>query len=305
MKIVFMGTPDFAVPCLQALLDHPYEVVGVFTQPDKPKGRGYQLTPPPVKELAVSKGIPVSQPTTLRDGTALEQLKIWKPDLIVVVAYGKFLPKEILELPRLGCINVHASLLPKYRGAGPIQWAILNGETVTGVTTMYMAEGMDTGAMLERASLEIGPDETADELHDRLSVLGAKLLLSTVDKAEKGTLQPEKQDDSLASYAPMLTKDLSHIDFSQPAQKIHNQIRGLSSWPAAYTSYQGKRLKVYKSCMRDGSGEPGLLMDPKRMIVACGEGAIELVEVQYEGSRKMSGEEFLRGKKPAEKEFLG
>ncbi len=305
MKIVFMGTPDFAVPCLQALLDHPYEVVGVFTQPDKPKGRGYQLTPPPVKELAVSKGIPVSQPTTLRDGTALEQLKIWKPDLIVVVAYGKFLPKEILELPRLGCINVHASLLPKYRGAGPIQWAILNGETVTGVTTMYMAEGMDTGDMLERASLEIGPDETADELHDRLSALGAKLLLSTVDKAEKGTLQPEKQDDSLASYAPMLTKDLSHIDFSQPAQKIHNQIRGLSSWPAAYTSYQGKRLKVYKSCMRDGSGEPGLLMDPKRMIVACGEGAIELVEVQYEGSRKMSGEEFLRGKKPAEKEFLG
>ncbi len=305
MKIVFMGTPDFAVPCLQALLDHPYEVVGVFTQPDKPKGRGYQLTPPPVKELAVSKGIPVSQPTTLRDGTALEQLKIWKPDLIVVVAYGKFLPKEILELPRLGCINVHASLLPKYRGAGPIQWAILNGETVTGVTTMYMAEGMDTGDMLERASLEIGPDETADELHDRLSVLGAKLLLSTVDKAEKGTLQPEKQDDSLASYAPMLTKDLSHIDFSQPAQKIHNQIRGLSSWPAAYTSYQGKRLKVYKSRLRDGSGEPGLLMDPKRMIVACGEGAIELVEVQYEGSRKMSGEEFLRGKKPAEKEFLG
>ena len=305
MKIVFMGTPDFAVPCLQALLDHPYEVVGVFTQPDKPKGRGYQLTPPPVKELAVSKGIPVSQPTTLRDGTALEQLKIWKPDLIVVVAYGKFLPKEILELPRLGCINVHASLLPKYRGAGPIQWAILNGETVTGVTTMYMAEGMDTGDMLERASLEIGPDETADELHDRLSVLGAKLLLSTVDKAEKGTLQPEKQDDSLASYAPMLTKDLSHIDFSQPAQKIHNQIRGLSSWPAAYTSYQGKRLKVYKSRLLDGSGEPGLLMDPKRMIVACGEGAIELVEVQYEGSRKMSGEEFLRGKKPAEKEFLG
>lgn len=305
MKIVFMGTPDFAVPCLQALLDHPYEVVGVFTQPDKPKGRGYQLTPPPVKELAVSKGIPVSQPSTLRDGTALEQLKIWKPDLIVVVAYGKFLPKEILELPRLGCINVHASLLPKYRGAGPIQWAILNGETVTGVTTMYMAEGMDTGDMLERASLEIGPDETADELHDRLSVLGAKLLLSTVDKAEKGTLQPEKQDDSLASYAPMLTKDLSHIDFSQPAQKIHNQIRGLSSWPAAYTSYQGKRLKVYKSRLLDGSGEPGLLMDPKRMIVACGEGAIELVEVQYEGSRKMSGEEFLRGKKPAEKEFLG
>ena len=182
MKIVFMGTPDFAVPCLQALLDASYEVTGVFTQPDKPKGRGYQLAPPPVKELAESRGIPVFQPKTLRDGAALEQIKSCSPDLIIVVAYGKILPKEVLELPRLGCINVHASLLPKYRGAGPIQWAILSGETVTGVTTMYMAEGIDTGDMLESASLEIGADETADELHDRLSALGAELLLSTVEK---------------------------------------------------------------------------------------------------------------------------
>ena len=305
MKIVFMGTPDFAVPCLRALLDHPYEVTGVFTQPDKPKGRGYQLAAPPVKELAAARGIPVFQPATLRDGAALEQLKALAPDLIIVVAYGKILPKEILELPHLGCINVHASLLPKYRGAGPIQWAVLNGETVTGVTTRYMAEGVDTGDMLERASLEIGPDETADELHDRLSVLGAQLLLSTVDKAEKGVLKPVKQDDALATHAPMLTKEMSEIDFSKPAQEVHNLIRGLSSWPAAYTTYQGKRLKVYASHLREGSGEPGTLLDPKRLIVACGDGAIELAQVQYEGGKKMSGEEFLRGRKPAAREILG
>ncbi len=305
MKIVFMGTPDFAVPCLQALLDHPYEVAGVFTQPDKPKGRGYQLTPPPVKELAVSRGIPVFQPRTLRDGEALAQLQVLRPDLIIVVAYGKILPKEILDLPRLGCINVHASLLPRYRGAGPIQWAVLNGETVTGVTTMYMAEGLDTGDMLESASLEIGPDETADELHDRLSQLGAKLLLSTVEKAEKGLLEPKKQDDALSCYAPMLTKELSRIDFSRPAQEVHNQIRGLSTWPAAYTCYQGKRLKVYRSHLAQGTGEPGVLLDPRHFVVACGDGAVQLAEVQYEGSRKMSGEEFLRGKKPGEHEVLG
>ncbi len=304
MKIVFMGTPDFAVPCLQALLDHSYEVTGVFTQPDKPKGRGYQLAPPPVKELAVSRGIPVFQPKTLRDGAALEQVKSCSPDLIIVVAYGKILPKEVLELPRLGCINVHASLLPKYRGAGPIQWAILNGETVTGVTTMYMAEGIDTGDMLESASLEIGADETADELHDRLSVLGAQLLLSTVEKAENGQLEPKKQDDALSSHAPMLTKELSQIDFRKPAQQVHNQIRGLSSWPAAYTCYQGKRLKVYASHISSGSGEPGELLNPKKFVVACGEGAVELAVVQYEGSRKMTGGEFLRGKKPGPREIL-
>lgn len=305
MKIVFMGTPDFAVPCLQALLDASYEVTGVFTQPDKPKGRGYQLVPPPVKELAESRGIPVFQPKTLRDGAALEQIKSCSPDLIIVVAYGKILPKEVLELPQLGCINVHASLLPKYRGAGPIQWAILSGETVTGVTTMYMAEGIDTGDMLESASLEIGADETADELHDRLSALGAELLLSTVEKAVNGQLKPQKQNDALSSHAPMLTKELSQIDFRKPAQQIHNQIRGLSSWPAAYTCYQGKRLKVYASHIACGSGEPGELLDPKKFVVACGEGAVELAVVQYEGSRKMTGGEFLRGKKPGSREILG
>ena len=305
MKIVFMGTPEFAVSPLQALLQNGYEVAAVFTQPDKPKGRGYQMAFPPVKELATAHQIPVYQPATLKDGTALSILQEIDPDLIVVVAYGKILPKEILTLPPKGCVNVHGSLLPKYRGAGPIQWAILNGEKVTGVTTMYMGEGIDTGDMLEKASLEIGPDETADELRDRLSRLGAELLISTVEKAEKGELHPEPQNDAEVTRAPMLTREMSLLDFSKPAVEIHNQIRGLSSWPAAYTVYQGKRMKVYRSRLVAGKGEPGQLLDPKRFIVACGEGAVELTEVQYEGSRKMSGEEFLRGKKPGENEVLG
>ena len=233
MNIVFMGTPDFAVPCLRALLDAGYPVTGVFTQPDKPKGRGYQLAPPPVKEFALTQNLPVFQPKTMRDGEALEQLKGCNPDLIVVVAYGKLLPKEVLELPRFGCINVHASLLPKYRGAGPVQWSIINGEEKTGVTTMYMAEALDTGDMLESASLEIGENETADELMERLSHLGAELLISTVKKAEEGTLKPIPQDESLSSYVSMLDKEMARLDFNKPAKEVHNLIRGLSSWPCA------------------------------------------------------------------------
>lgn len=305
MKIVFMGTPDFAVPCLKALLDVGYPVAGVFTQPDKPKGRGYKLTPPPVKELALSAGIPVYQPLTLKDGEALELLKTIGPDLIVVVAYGKILPKSILDLPALGCVNVHASLLPRYRGAAPIQWSVLNGEKVTGVTTMYMKEGIDTGDILETASLEIGEDETADALHDRLAVLGAELLVSTVGKLEKGALTPVRQDDALSCYAPMLTKEMAAIDFSKPAREVHNLIRGLSSWPCAATLYQGKRLKVYESRLVSGKGQPGRLLDSKRMVVACGEGAVEFVTVQYEGAKRMSGADFLRGKAPRPDETLG
>ena len=306
MNIVFMGTPDFAVPCLQALLDAGYPVTGVFTQPDKPKGRGYQLTPPPVKELALSHNLPVYQPQKLRGNPeAMELLCQCKADLLVTVAYGKILPKEMLELPRLGCINVHASLLPKYRGAGPIQWAVINGETETGVTTMYMAEGVDTGDMLEKASLSIGENETADELSVRLAALGAELLLSTVARAEAGTLCPVPQDESLATHAPMLDKKMALLDFTKPAAEVHNLIRGLSSWPCAYTFYQGKRLKVYRSRLSSLRGKPGELVDPKRFAVACGEGAVELETVQYEGSRRMSGADFLRGKKPADSEFLG
>ena len=264
MNIVFMGTPDFSVPCLQALLDAGYPVTGVFTQPDKPKGRGYQLAPPPVKEFALTQNLPVFQPKTMRDAETLEQLKGCNPDLIVVVAYGKLLPKEVLDLPRLGCINVHASLLPKYRGAGPVQWSIINGEEETGVTTMYMAEALDTGDMLESASLKIGENETADELMERLSHLGAELLISTVKKAEEGTLKPVPQDEALSTYVSMLDKEMARLDFNKPAREVHNLIRGLSSWPCAYTFYQGKRLKVYRSKLSPMSGQPGELLDAKR-----------------------------------------
>lgn len=305
MNIVFMGTPEFAVPCLDALLKAGHQVSAVFTQPDKPKGRGYKLTPPPVKELALQKNISVFQPTTLKDGVALEEIKKVNPDLIVVVAYGKILPKEILSFPKYGCVNVHASLLPKYRGAGPIQWSILNGEEETGVTTMYMAEGLDTGDMLEKEAIKIGENETADELHDRLSELGAKLIVSTVEKLENKEITPVKQNDQESSYAPMLSKELSLIDFKESAKKVHNLIRGLSSWPCANTFYEGKRLKIYRSEIVDLSGKPGEILDDKRFIIACGDKAIRAIVVQYEGSKKMSSEDFLRGKSLKKGEILG
>lgn len=305
MNIVFMGTPDFAVPCLEKIVSLGYPVTGVFTQPDKPKGRGYKLLPPPVKELALRENLPVFQPASVKTDEAYETLKSCAPDLIVVVAYGKILPKRVLDLPRYGCINVHASLLPRYRGAGPIQWAILNGETETGVTTMYMGEGLDTGDMLEQVRTPIGENETADELYTRLSVLGAEALQVTLSKLESGSLLRTPQDDSLSCYAPILDKSLCPIDFTRPASRIHDQIRGLSSWPAATTTYKGKRLKVYESCLAQGSGQPGEIIDPKKFIVACGEGAVQFVSVQYEGGKRMAADAFLRGR-PAEKgEFLG
>lgn len=305
MNIVFMGTPDFAVPCLQKLLDAGYPVTGVFTQPDKPKGRGYKLVPPPVKELAMAHDIPVFQPNSLRNDESFEMIKSCAPDLIVVVAYGKILPKQVLELPKYGCINVHASLLPRYRGAGPIQWAILNGESETGITTMYMGEGLDTGDMLEQVKTPIGENETADELYTRLSKMGAETLLVTLQKLEADALLRTPQDDSLSCYAPILDKSLCPIDFNKTAWEIHNQIRGLSSWPAATTTYKGKRLKVYESRLVSRNGQPGEILDTKRFIVACKEGAVELVSVQYEGGRRMDGDAFLRGRPPVPGEKLG
>ena len=305
MNIVFMGTPDFAVPCLQKLLDAGYPVTGVFTQPDKPKGRGYKLVPPPVKELAMAHDIPVFQPASLRNDEAYELLKSCAPDLIVVVAYGKILPKRVLELPQYGCINVHASLLPRYRGAGPIQWAILNGESETGITTMYMGEGLDTGDMLEQVKTPIGENETADELYTRLSKMGAETLLVTLQKLEADALLRTPQDDSLSCYAPILDKSLCPLDFNKTARELHNQIRGLSSWPAATTTYKGKRLKVYESRLVSMSGQPGEILDTKRFIVACKEGALQLVSVQYEGGRRMDGGAFLRGRPPVPGEKLG
>lgn len=304
MDIVFMGTPDFAVPCLRALVESGENVKAVFTQPDKPKGRGYKLTPPPVKEYAVSRNIPVYQPVSMKKGedadNAYELLKELAPDIIVVVAYGQILPKRILDIPKTYCINIHASLLPRYRGAGPIQWCILDGEKVTGVTSMIMAEGLDTGDMLIKDSIDIGENETADELHDRLSELGAKVLLDTVKAIKSGDVHPEKQDDSLSNYAPRLTKELCPIDFTKTAKEIHDQIRGLSSWPCAVANVAGRKLKIYRSEL-DGihhGGSAGEICDKDKFTVVCGDGfGITFTEVQAEGGKRMKTADYLRGNK--------
>ncbi len=295
MKIVFMGTPDFAVPCLKALIDDGNEIVGVFSQPDKPKGRKLTLTPPPVKAAAIENGLQVYQPTTLKDGKALEILKELKPEMIVVAAYGKILPKEIIDFPKYGCINVHASLLPEYRGASPIQTAIIDGRTKTGVTAMYMDVGLDTGDMLMKTEVEIGADETADELHDRLSEAGASLIVRVVHSAAEGTLVRETQDDTKSSYAKMLTKDMSVIDFRESAQNVHNRIRGLNSWPGATAQLNGKKVKLHRTVVSEKNGEPGQVLSLSPLLVACGKGSIEITEIQPEGKRKMTAQEFVNG----------
>ena len=295
MRIVFMGTPDFAVPCLARLLDDGHEVAGVFTQPDKPRGRGYKLMPPPVKELALERGLPVYQPAKMRDGEALSILRELSPELVVVVAYGKILPKEILELPKYGCVNVHGSLLPRWRGAAPIQWSVIAGDAEGGVTTMYMAEGLDTGDMILRRATPIGPDETSDELYERLAALGAQALSETVTLIAAGRAPREPQDDAASCYAPMLSKELAEIDFSKPAREVHNLVRGMNSWPVAHTTLGGKLLKVYRTRASQVTGAPGDLHGGKSFTLACGEGAVELVEIQAEGGRRMNAADYLRG----------
>ena len=296
MKIIFMGTPDFSVGTLEALVDAGHDVCLAVTQPDKPKGRGKEMQPTPVKEAAERHGIPVYQPKKIRDPQCVEELKKYQADVMVVIAFGQILPRSILELTPYGCINVHASLLPKYRGAAPIQWSILRGEKTTGVTTMYMAEGLDTGDMLMKAETEIGPDETAGELHDRLSQLGADLIVRTLDAMKAGTLTRTPQDDALSCYAPILTRDLSKIAWTKTAQEIHNQVRGLSPWPSASTVWGGKTLKIHKTKLLSGvSGAPGEVKPGKSLVVCCGEGAVELLTVQYEGGKRMSGADFLLG----------
>lgn len=304
MNIVFMGTPDFAVPCLKALIDSGENVTAVFTQPDKPKGRGYKLAPPPIKETALAHNIPVYQPLSLKKGEdgekVLQVIKELEPDLIIVVAYGKILPKEILDAPKYYCINVHASLLPKYRGAGPIQWSVLNGEKETGVTTMLMSEGLDTGDMLLSKSVEIGENETASELHDRLAKLGAEVLLDTVASVKSGSLTPIPQDDSQSCYAPMLTKDMRPIDFKKSAQEVHNHIRGLSAFPCATTAIDGKQLKIYRSEIVKGMHTKvvaGTVVNVNDFTVACGDGnCVRFTEIQAEGGKRMSTADYLRGR---------
>ena len=304
MRIVFMGTPDFAVPCLEALIKDGNDIAAVYTQPDKPKGRGYTMTPPPVKVLAMDNNIEVFQPTTLKDGEAARKLSELAPEMIVVVAYGKILPKDIIELPEYGCVNVHASLLPQYRGASPIQQAVLDGCKKTGVTAMYMDVGLDTGDMLMKTELEIGENETADELNDRLSAAGAELIVKVVHAAQEGTLVREKQDDSLSSYAGMLTKKMSEIDFTKTAAEVHNKVRGLNSWPSATAVLDGKRVKIHRTVLSEGKGEPGQVLSLNPFVVACGEGAAEITELQPEGKRKMDAKAFINGLHGAKAEDL-
>ena len=305
-----MGTPDFAVKPLEAIIESGENVMAVFTQPDKPKGRGFKLLPTPVKQSALSRNIPVYQPLSLKKGDdAAEAEKIMRelaPDLIVVAAYGKILPKTILDLPKYGCINIHASLLPKYRGAAPIQRVILNGETETGVTAMQMAEGLDTGDMLMKISTPIGENETASELFERLSDLGAKLIVDTIKAVKSGSITPVKQDDSLSSYAEMIDKSMCFTDFSLTAAEVHNHIRGLSSSPCAVAYLNGKRIKIYHSeLVKNVGGQPGEIVNVNDFTISCGDGnGVKLVEIQGEGGKRMKAADFLRGNKIEKGTFL-
>lgn len=307
-RIVFMGTPDFAAKSLQALLDQKGNVAAVFTQPDKPKGRGYQLQAPPVKELAQKHQIQVFQPTSLKSEETLNILKTIKPDLIVVVAYGRILPKEVLNLPPLGCINVHGSLLPKYRGAAPIQWAVINGEKETGVTIMYMDEGLDTGDMILKATTPIGEQETSGELFERLSELGANTLLEAIELLENNKAIAQKQEAQEATLAPLLDKTLARLDFQKSAENLHNLVRGLNPWPIAYTIFQGKRLKVFRTSVvkQNCTVEPGRIISNNNFWVSCGENSIiALEEVLLEGGKKMQGSEFVKTRNLEENMKLG
>ena len=298
MRIVYMGTPDFAVPALEKLAQSPdYTVAAVFTQPDKPKGRKMVMTPPDVKVCAEKLGIPVFQPSSMRSEEAYNSLKELNPDVIVVAAYGQILPKAVLDLPKFGCVNIHGSLLPKYRGAAPIQQSVLDGEKVTGVTTMLMDVGLDTGDILLKAETEIGENETAGELFDRLAVLGGELIIETLDKLKKGEITPQKQDESLATHTSKISKELCPIDFNKSAFEVHNKVRGLNPWPVAVTEIAGKTVKVYSSRVSDLSGEPGTILSLKPFVIACGDKSVELIEIQPQGKKRMTAQAFLAGHK--------
>lgn len=301
MRIVFMGTPDFAVPSLKALVEAGHDVCGVFTQPDKPVGRHHnRFQAPPVKEYALSADIPVFQPAKMRDGQALAILKELAPELVVVAAYGKILPPEILAVPKLGCINVHSSLLPLYRGAAPINWAIINGEDETGVTIMYMAEGLDTGDILAQAATPIDLNENAPQLHDRLAEMGSKLLLDVVGQIGAGTVRPVPQDDAMSCYAPMLSKELSPIDWGGAVRPIHDQVRGLYPWPAATAVLDGVRCKILRTALTGEhvGKEPGTVLqaDKNGLKIVCGDGGVlEILELQPDGKKPMTAAAFLMG----------
>jgi methionyl-tRNA formyltransferase len=302
MRIIFMGTPEFALPSLKILLAHQYNIVAVATSPDKPQGRGQKLAPSPVKELALAYNLRVLQPEDLRAPDFVSTIAQLQPDLIVVVAF-RILPREVFTVPRLGSFNLHASLLPRYRGAAPIQWALINGEEETGVTTFLLQEKVDTGSILLQARVRVGPDDTAGELHDRLADLGAQVVLQTVRLIELGSAQPYRQDDSLASLAPKIFKEDCSIEWKKSAREIHNFVRGLSPLPCAWTTYGGKTLRIYRTILIDPSASadsedvPGTLVRVEKdlVLVQTGRGLISIIELQQEGRRRMKIAEFLRG----------
>ncbi len=297
MNIVFMGTPDFAVESLKQLLNSEHNISAVFTKQDMPRGRKMVLTPPEVKVLALEHNLPVYQPKTLRDGEVINQIKNLNPDVIAVVAYGKLLPKEVLEIPKYGCINVHGSLLPKYRGAAPIQWTVLNGDEYGGVTTMYMGEGLDTGDMILTYKTKVGENETSGELFDRLAVEGGKLLLETLELLEKGQAPRIPQNEAEATHAPMLSRENCQVDFEKTANEVHNLIRGLSPWPVAQTSLNGKKVKLISSRISKLKGNIGEVVCVNPLTIACKEGSVEILSLQLEGKKAMDSKSFLLGHK--------
>ena len=307
MRILFMGTPEFAEKSLAELIEDKRDVVCVITQPDKPKGRGYEMAMPEVKVYALEHNIPVYQPETLKDGAILPILEEYNPDIIIVVAYGKILPEYILNFPKYGCVNIHGSLLPRYRGAAPIQRAVIDGEKVSGVTSMYMEKGLDTGDMLIKGELPIGETTTAGEYHDALAVLGGKVLLETIDALKEGSITPEKQDDSLSTYAHQLSKAEGEINWNNTNEEIYNKVRGLNPWPKAYSFLGKKRFVVdfvYKS---DKCGNPGEVIeaDENGIVVACKEGSVIIKDIKIEGKKMMPVADFLRGHKIEKGTLLG
>lgn len=297
MRILFMGTPDIAAASLKAVLEAGHEVCGVFTREDKPVGRKQVLTAPPVKQLALEHGLPVYQPKTLRTEEVQQQIRDLAPELIVVVAYGRILPPEVLCVPEKGCINLHVSLLPKYRGAAPVQWSVINGDAETGVSIMYLDEGLDTGDILNVAPVTIGPEETSGELFDRITEQGAKTLVETIAQIGAGQVRRTPQDHTKATLAPPLTKEMARFAFDQPAQKLHNLVRGMNPWPVAYFEQDEKKIKVRQSRVVEQNAQSGTILSTKPLVVACAEGALELVEVVPEGSKPMAGAAWAAGRR--------
>ena len=297
MRVVFMGTPDIAATCLKKILADGFDVVGVYTQPDRPKGRHMKLVASPVKEVAVAAGIPVFQPEHFREEETVTELRELKPDICAVVAYGRILPQKVLDVPPLGCINIHASVLPKYRGSAPYQWAVLDGLAQTGVTAMYLSREMDAGDIIDVSKTPIGENETAGELLDRLAVLGAELLSKTLKRFESGKVSAVPQNEAEVSYAPMLDKSICPIDWTKTAQQVHNHVRGLHPWPVATMELQGKTFKVHATHVVEGSGRPGEILGLTKtgLRVACGEGAVEILSLQAEGGKRMAAPDYFRG----------